>query len=168
MVKRAHRLNELADFIEKLPEHKFNISQWCEPDHTCKTSACIAGWAVLNYTEEGKTYLEKMYDAGRRMSEVMNDESYNAYWSAYYKQPQWHVLGMDVLDLTESEAYLIFQPDSRFWGIPDDDGDGDGEFRESRDVTNVEAANLLRWVASHPENAIIGMKYSDIFEPEMV
>lgn len=48
-------LSELADFLEKLPAHNFNMDIWGETnspkkptaEHVCGITACIAGWALV-------------------------------------------------------------------------------------------------------------------------
>jgi hypothetical protein len=59
------RMLKLANFIEKLPAHKFDMTNWaidqantemmidCKAmnPHQCKTTGCIAGWAIFLFAE---------------------------------------------------------------------------------------------------------------------
>lgn len=148
---RVARLNEFATFLEGLPEEKFDIGGWCAPNHTCKTVACIGGWATLNYTEEGKDYLTKAYDVSRYLERERYDvkdilfwddpEYQRLSWIKSLAEPFWVKTGREALYLTEDEADMLFYRLGAFW--------------DDHIPTNKEAAAALRWIASHPIGDIV-------------
>lgn len=57
-------LEELADFLSKLPEERFDYSSWVgagwqgKPDLSCGTTACALGWAMqLPFAKEIGAFL---------------------------------------------------------------------------------------------------------------
>lgn len=56
MKTTSEKLNQLADFLEKLPNERFNYQTWGNFDgpklEQCKTVACAAGW--LDVASEGQ------------------------------------------------------------------------------------------------------------------
>lgn len=66
----VERITQLADFIEKLPPKRFEISTWASPvddhskslktvgelKHNCGTCACIGGWAEALFNPDDHAF----------------------------------------------------------------------------------------------------------------
>lgn len=122
------RILKLADHLEAMPRHQFSLECWLEPHdnnnpdpnqpipHDCATIGCIAGHAVLLFSDPG-TY---------------DNPGESLWWDMDFASEAQHLLGLD-----DHQAFQLFTPSHS--GDPRDDLQC-----EPKDVTNYDAAETLR------------------------
>jgi hypothetical protein len=125
--EKVARWQDFADFMDSLPEEKFNISTWCRPDHTCKTTACVAGWGAIRYSDKVKAWIDKTYEVqklevlfNKARSQKKRDEIGDKLRLARMElfnmdNIDWSTIGREVLFLNNETAEQLFTPESDLW-----------------------------------------------------
>lgn len=96
------RLLILADFLEKLPRKRFDLSSWVgnewegKADLSCGTSACAMGWA---------TTIPQFRKLGLRLSKY----GLPYFGKGYYQTSGMHAAA-DLFGISDNEAYYLFMP----------------------------------------------------------
>src|SRR5262245_9048968 len=102
--KARSMLNELADFLDRLPAQRFDYSKWVgsswagASDLSCGTTACAAGWA---------TTLPSFKEAGLKL------ESYSYFDNGgivTHGDEVGTVAVADALGITHNDAVFLFTP----------------------------------------------------------
>lgn len=141
------RMENLAKFIETLPETRFDMSEWAKTPYSsvvcptnmnaCGTACCIAGWVVV---------LNDLCLMANGRVLVPDPEAPEGIWSPKgfrpYDSPEISGLGRIqaadyarlYLDLSIREAETLFYP----WNWP-------GAFGEVRKTPQL-AAGMIRWM----------------------
>ena len=157
-----HRMLELADFLENIEPHRFNISRWAAnisknpyrekfdyeqssiiDINVCNTAGCIAGWAVAYYNNGFAEFPKELN---------LTTAAYNV------------IRGAELLDLTYEEATRLFyysEQESVWWkyieeipGTEDiisdmsDNGDCIDSYDLDEYITNKVACKFLRKIAN--------------------
>ena len=92
-------LIKMRDFLKKLPEEKFNMSDWVE-HKDCGTVACIAGWGEILFDKE-----KEIEAAKAKYIEEKPQWRYDAPMVAYTS-----VIGEGVFGLSKVDARDLFVP----------------------------------------------------------
>jgi hypothetical protein len=98
------KLLRLADFLEILPDERFNLKRWSQ-DHfeptACETTACACGWASVIFPELALKPVK--FNTGRKSIYFTDKDNIEYFgWIAIEK----------FFDLTQEEANDLFFVDS--------------------------------------------------------
>lgn len=167
------RLLEFADFLDKLAVHKFNHGSWFEPDFTCKSSACTAGWAAILYRSTAKRYVDKTHEIQKLYSKLdeldpsSKDDSKDiktinkqiCKLERNHEEPDWGTLGQNALGLDNPTANVLFCPSHNFWKSAP---------KKERDVYvgPKVMALTIRYLAYMPLNRFSFYSVSQLYIPE--
>jgi hypothetical protein len=148
--QKIARWIEFADFMDNLPETKFNHGDWCRPDHTCKTTACVAGWGAIQYSPIVKEWLSKTFEYQKLQKEYTDTsfrnrerrdeisekmEKIGSLVDKLENKFSWSKEGQRTLFLSYQAADKLFISGSSFW--------------ETREVTNKDVALVFRYMAAN-------------------
>jgi hypothetical protein len=154
------RLLVLADFLEKLPEERFNYARWVgsswagKPDLSCGTTACALGWAgtIKEFNSLGLEIVSLGLDpdgSGR----------HHIGFKSHGKVVEPIRAAIELFGLNYEEAEFLFTPDSTlemgaaedgvFWTKVLEDGNGD-EIRSPDSSANArQVARHIRLFVEH-------------------
>jgi len=105
------RLLRLADFLDNLPEEKFDISSWVDNDWkgranlSCGSTACSLGWAatIPAFRKAGLVMKRNKYDSNFKFIPVLKDMPGNI--------DNTFIAGKEIFGLSRGEFNHLFVPE---------------------------------------------------------